>query len=84
MREFMMVSLGVPPSKQSYPNYISCEENRMKKILQSLPQLQNLDEETQTRLAETNIPLAIAMLLTRNETSTGYEQVFINFCQPQV
>ena len=82
MRDFMMVS--APPSKQSYPNYISVEKNRMKKILQSLSQFKNLDEETQTRMAEINVPLAIAMLLTRNETSTGYEQVFFKFCQLQV
>ena len=75
MREFMMFSLGVPLSKQSYPNYLSLEKNRMSTILQSLPEVKSLSQDMIGRLSDSNIPLAVALLATRLEISSGHQQV---------
>ena len=75
LHEFLMFSLGVPLSKNWLRTYLSTVERRVKQILHSVPEFQHLPDDVKEEIVATNVPLASALVLAKNEVSTGAQQV---------
>ena len=75
LREFMMFSLGVPLSKKFLPKYTSVVERRLVRIVEKIPELKNVSDETKKVILATNVQRGLAMIVARGELSSGEEQV---------
>ena len=75
MKEFFMFSLGVPLSKSFLNSFLKILQERMTRVLKTIPAFEDLSCQTQEELIEKRVPLAIALLLVRGEKSSGKEQL---------